>query len=198
MTHEEAAAVPFGTLAALVFLRDFAKIKPGDRAMIIGASGGVGCYAVQIARHFGARTTGVCSAGNATLVRSLGADRVIDYATEDFTRPVERQDIVLDTVGATTFGAIRPAMSAHGVFVPLNFGCRELFDSLIARFAGGPRIAIGINGDRREDLEVVAELLETGALKPVIDRTYPLDRVAEAHRHVEGRHRKGAVVLSVA
>jgi NADPH:quinone reductase-like Zn-dependent oxidoreductase len=195
---EEAAAVPFGALAALVFLRDFARLVPGDRLLVIGASGGVGCYAVQIGRHLGAEVTGVASAGNLDLVAGLGADHVIDYRAADPFAPGRQYEVVLDTVGATTFARARAALTPLGRFVPLNFGLGEIAQSLATAARGGQRVVIGVNKDTRADMEAIAGLLGSGALRPVIDRRYPLAQIAEAHRYVEGRHRRGSVVLTIA
>jgi NADPH:quinone reductase-like Zn-dependent oxidoreductase len=195
---EEAAAVPFGALAALVFLRDFARLRSGQRLLVVGASGGVGSYAVQLGRHFGAEVDGVCGPTSLDLVRSLGAGHVFDYTREDFTRSGRTYDVILDTVGATSFGRCKASLTERGVFVPLNFGLREAVQALATSIGRGRRVLIGVNGDKREDLELIAELLRDGRIRPVIDRSYPLDAIAEAHRHVEGRHRLGSVVVAVA
>jgi NADPH:quinone reductase-like Zn-dependent oxidoreductase len=194
----EAAAVPFGALAALVFLRDFARIVPGERLLVLGASGGVGCYAVQLGRHLGAEVTGVASAGNLDLVTSLGAQHVIDYRSEDPFAPGRRYDVILDVVGATTFARCRPALEARGRFLPLNFGHREAMQALSTSMRSGQRVVIGVNKDTRADMEVIADLLGRGTLRPVIDRCYPLDQIADAYRLVEGRHRRGSVVVTLA
>jgi NADPH:quinone reductase-like Zn-dependent oxidoreductase len=195
---EEAAAVPFGALAALVFLRDFARITPGDRLLVVGASGGVGCYAVQIGRHLGAEVTGVASAANLDFVTALGADHVIDYRSADPFAPGQQYEVVLDTVGATTFTRARAALTAKGRFVPLNIGLGEVVQSLATALRGGQRVAIGVSKDTRADMEEIAALLGRGDLNPVIDRRYPLAQIEEAHRYVESRHRRGSVVLTIA
>ncbi len=195
---EEAAAVPFGALAALVFLRDFARIAPGDRLLVIGASGGVGCYAVQLGRHLGAEVTGVASAGNLDFVTALGADHVIDYRSADPFAPGQQYEVVLDTVGASSFARARAALTAQGRFVPLNIGLGEVVQSLATAVRGGQRVVIGVSKDTRADMEAIAGLLESGALRAVIDRRYPLAEIAEAHRYVEDRHRRGSVVLTIA
>lgn len=194
---EEAAAVPFGALSALVFLRDFAKLESGQRILIVGASGGVGVFAVQLARHFGAEVTGVASGANFELVRDLGADRVIDYTREDFAAGGEAWDVILDTVGATSFAEARKALTPKGVYVPLNFGLREAAQAMITAIRGGPRIRLGVSGDTREDLKFVAGLLERGEIRAVIDNRYPLGAIAEAHRRVESRRKRGAVIIAV-
>lgn len=197
LDFEQAAAIPFGGLAALVFLRDFAKVAAGQAVAVVGASGGVGAYAVQLARHLGAEVTGVGSAASRDLIRSLGAAHVVDYAVEDFTRTGRRYDVILDTVGATDFAGCRDALSGRGLFVPLNFGLREMLQALRTGRSRGPRVVIGVNGDTRADLGHLCELLTAGALRPVIDSRFPLEQLVEAHRHVETRHRRGAVVVTV-
>lgn len=196
LADDEAAALPFGALTALVFLRDFAGLAAGQKVLILGASGGVGCYAVQIAKAIGAEVTGVASEGNLDLVRSLGAAHVIDYRVEDATAAAERYDLVFDTVGAVDFGRAKRVLTPDGLFLPLNFGGREIAQALRARITGGPRIRIAVSGDTAADLEVLKEMVAAGTLRPVIDRRYPLARIAEAHAHVETRRRRGAVVIS--
>ena len=193
----EAAALPFGGLAALVFLRDFGAVAPGQRVLILGASGGVGAYAVQIARQLGAHVTGVASETNHALLRELGAARTIDYRRED---PLSGgpYDLILDTLGATGFAAARRALTPNGLFLPLNFGLREMLQALRACLTGGRRIRLAVNEDKREDLDTLAALVRQGALRPVVDSRYPLEALPEAYAHVETRHRRGAVVLDVA
>ena len=197
LDYEQAAAVPFGALSALVFLRDFAKLQSGERVLINGASGGVGVWAVQIAKQLGAHVTGVSSAANLDLVRSLGADRVLDYASDDITRTGELYDVILDTVGSTSFARAKRALTPKGRFVPLEFGLREIWQSLTGALRGGKRVVIGVSSDTRDDLEYLADLLARGKVTPVIDSSYALDRIAEAHRKVESRHKTGAVVILV-
>ncbi|SDB34756.1 NAD(P)-dependent alcohol dehydrogenase [Bauldia litoralis] len=196
--YDEAASIPFGAVSALVFLRDFARIQPGHKVLVAGASGGVGGYAVQLARHFGAEVTAVTSTANVDLVRSLGADHVVDYTQADYTRGGETYDIVIDTAGTTTFAAAKRVLAKTGVFVPLEFGAREIRQALVSRMTGGPKVVIGVSGDSREDLAFLAPLMESGELRSVIDSRYPLGRIADAHRRVESRHKTGAVVVTVA
>lgn len=195
--YDEAAAVPFGALSALVFLRDFARIKPGQKVLINGASGGVGVFAVQLARHFGAEVTGVASTANLDLVRSIGADHAIDYTAEDFASNGKTYDLIFDTVGKTTFSGVRHALTPEGIFLPIEFGLREIGQSLITSMTGGKRVKIGVSGDTRADLAVIAELLAQGTIRPVIDGRYPLARIADAHRRVETRHKTGSVVVMI-
>ena len=197
LSHAEAAAVPFGARSALVFLRDFARIGAGDRLMVVGASGGVGAYAVQIARHMGAQVTGVASAGSADLIRSLGAVDVLDYKSADWPPHRGQWDAILDTVGASQFRQMRRNLSGQGIYVPLNFGLREAVQALWTGLHNGRKVRIGVNEDNKADLEEVVRLLETGALRPVVDRVLPFDRIREAYEAVETRHSRGAVVLDM-
>jgi NADPH:quinone reductase-like Zn-dependent oxidoreductase len=195
LTHQQAAASPFGGNAALAFLRDFGRLQRGQRALIVGASGTVGTWAVQIARHLGAEVTGVSSTGNVDLVRSLGAHRVIDYSQGPIIEAGQRYDLIFDTVGVTSFDECRGALSDRGLFLPLNCGPREIYQAILTAFGRGPRVKYAVSQNTREGLETLVELIGSGAIRPVIDRVYPISQIAEAHRHVEGRHRRGGVVV---
>ncbi|WP_029041879.1 NAD(P)-dependent alcohol dehydrogenase [Cucumibacter marinus] len=197
VSDEDAAAMPFGALCALVFLRDFAGVKPGQKVLVTGASGGVGVFGVQIAKYLGADVTAVASSQNADLVRKLGADKVIDYKQTDFTRGSARYDLVFDTAGVTDFASVKPVLTENGQFIPLEFGIREMRQAM---FSGksGKRIKIGVNGDKREDLETLAGLMQRGALSAVIDSRYGLEDIARAYERVGTRHKRGAVIVSIA
>lgn len=197
LDHEEAAAVPFGALTALVFLRDFAKLKAGERVLVVGGSGGVGVFAVQLAKHFGASVDAVAGASNADLVRSLGASRAFDHAAEDFAQSRETWDVILDTVGKTSFPACRNALRPGGRHVHLEFGLTEMMQALVTALGGDRKVVIGVSGDTKEDLAFIADLLARGAIRPVIDSRHPLQRIAEAHARVETRHKRGSVVVTV-
>ncbi len=180
LTHDEAAAIPYGGLLALYFLRA-AQIRRGERVLVYGASGAIGTAAVQIAKHFGGTVTAVCSAANLELVRSLGADAAVDYTTADApARAGAGYDVVFDAVGRRKTSPLKAALP--NALAPGG----RLF-SVDDRL---PRV-------RRADLEYLGELAEAGALRPVVDRRYPLEQVAEAHRYVEGGHKKGNVVLTI-
>ncbi len=168
--------MPFGALSALVFLRDFAKVRPGQKVLIHGASGGVGVFAVQLAKHFGAEVTAVASADNRDLLRDLGADHVIDYRTQDFTKGTETYDLVFDTVGKTSFARVKPVLTETGRFLPLEFGLREIAQSLLTAKSRGKRVLIGVCGDTQGRPGHHRRSAGRGIVRPVIDSRYPLDR----------------------
>lgn len=201
LSFEEAAAVPMAAVTALHGLRDEGRIEPGQRVLIHGASGGVGTFAVQLARHFGTEVTAVCSAAKAGLARELGADQVIDYAREDFARGGRTYDLILAVNGNRSIFDYRRALAPRGTFVMAGGGTRQLFKALLL----GPLISL--TGNRKlgalasmpvqEDLRFIGGLLESGALRPVIDRRYPLSEAPEAIRYVEEGHAGGKVVITL-
>lgn len=195
--YDEAAAAPFGAQAALVFTRDFAKIQPGQKVLISGASGGVGIWAVQFAKHFGAEVTAVTSTGNVGLLKSLGADHVVDYKTQNYWETGEEYDLVLDAAGTTGFAQAKRALKPSGLFLPVEFADREILQALRAAVFGGKRVMLRISGDNEGDLEYIAGLMDKGEIRAVIDSHYPFERIADAHRRVEGRHKRGSVVVTV-
>ncbi len=194
---DEAAALPFGGLCALVFLTEFASLQEGQRVLIIGASGGVGCYAVQIAKACGAHVTGVSGPDSQNFVAGLGADETIDYKATDIAGIGRQYDVVFDTIGALSPAQSRRLLRPGGLFLPLNFGLRELAATALNAWRSR-KIRLAVNPDRAEDLARLTEMVEGGRLRPVIDTRYPLEEAARAHAHVEARHRMGAVVLSIA
>jgi len=179
LSYEEAAAIPFGGLLALHFLRK-GEIQSGQKVLIYGASGAIGTAAVQLARHFGANVTGVCSASNLELVKSLGAEQVIDYTNESVTNRGELYDFVFDAVGKRKSSPLKvqcqTALTPNGKYISVDDGSPKL---------------------NSEDLLFLTELVEAGKMKPVIDRCYPLEQIVEAHRYVEQRHKKGNIVITV-
>ena len=198
LTYDEAAALPFGAGTALYFLRDRARLQRGQKILVNGASGGVGVYAVQLAKYYGAAVTGVCSTTNVTLVESLGADIVIDYTREDFTKSGETYDIILDTVvGKTSFSHCRGSLKQNGRYLAVAGGLREAAQMLWTSIAGGKKVIFGSRVERKEDLVFIKELVEAGKIRPVIDRRYPLEQIVEAHRYVDKGHKKGSVVITV-
>ncbi len=177
MTYEEAAAVPIGGLTALVLLRK-GNIQSGQKVLIFGASGSVGTFAVQIARYFGADVTGVCSTSNIEMVKSLGADRVIDYTKENFTTNGQTYDIIFDAVMKTSFSRCKSSLKRRGVYITVDY---PLLQALWTSILGSRKVVFGI-ANRIEDLTFLRELIEAGKIKSVIDRRYPLEQTAEAHR----------------
>jgi NADPH:quinone reductase-like Zn-dependent oxidoreductase len=196
MTYEEAAAVQQGALTALFFLRK-GNIQSGQKVLIFGASGGVGSAAVQIANHFGAEVTGVCSTRKLELVKSLGADKVIDYTQEDFTKSGETYDIIFDTVGKSPFSGSTKSLKNEGIYLFTTYGLVRLFRIIWLNLTNSKKAISGLLKERAEDLIFLRELIEDGKLKVVIDRRYPLEQAVEAHKYVETGHKKGHVVLTV-
>ena len=197
LTYAEAAAMPFGALAALVFLRDFAKLSSGQKVLIIGASGNVGVYAVQIAKVLGAHVTAVASEQRADLVRSLGADEFVDYEREDPKMLDDRFDLVFDTFGALSFVDARQILQPHGLFLPLNFGLIDALKNLIFGWARTQKMITAVNNDTRKDLETVVDLVGNAQLQPIIDQVFPFDQLVSTHEYVEARRRSGCVVIEL-
>ncbi|HEV2920104.1 MAG TPA: NAD(P)-dependent alcohol dehydrogenase [Actinomycetota bacterium] len=198
LTFEQAAAVPTSGLAALHGIRDAGKVQPGRKVLINGASGGVGTFAVQIAKALGAEVTGVCSTGNVELVRALGADQVIDYTQEDFTQGGPRYDLILDNAGNHSLSALRRALAPTGRLIP-NSGSAGLGTFITAfvsspflRQQGRPYLSV----PKLKDLTFLKELIEAGKVTPAIDRTYPLSDAADAFRYLENGHARGKVVIT--
>ncbi|TNF33298.1 MAG: NAD(P)-dependent alcohol dehydrogenase [Deltaproteobacteria bacterium] len=199
----EAAALAEGTLTALPFLRDTAGLRPGQRVLVNGASGSVGAAAVQLAKHLGAEVTAVCSTRNVALVRALGADHVIDYTQTDFTRAGETWDVIFDTVGKSSFGRAKRALKDGGVYLTTVLSARILLVGLWTRLFGRKRAKLSLTGLRKPaqkaaDLEILRGLVEAGEVRPVIDRRFPLEEAAAAHRLVETGHKRGHAVLVMA
>jgi NADPH:quinone reductase-like Zn-dependent oxidoreductase len=198
MTYEEAAAVPFGATTSLVFLRDKGKIQSGQEVLIYGASGALGTAAVQLAKFFGAQVTGVCSTANLELVKSLGADKVIDYTKEDFTQSGKTYDIVFDTVGKSPFSGCLSSLKNNGLYLrAVHINLSPVLRGLWASITSSKKVIGGVAIERKEDLIFLKELIESGRMKSVIDRRYPLEQTAKAHRYVEQGHKKGNVVITV-
>ncbi len=202
MTFEESASSVDGFLTALPFLRDTGKIQAGQKVLINGASGSVGAAAVQVAKNFGADVTGVCSTSNLEMVKSLGADRVIDYTREDFTKNGESYDLIFDAVGKISFSACKNSLKEKGIFLEAGIGMGIFPHVIWTSMFGGKKAKIAATGlrspqKRTRDLVLLKELMETGKIKPVIDRQYPLEQIAEAHSYVDKGHKKGNVVITL-
>jgi NADPH:quinone reductase-like Zn-dependent oxidoreductase len=205
LTMEQAAAVPASALTALQGLRDRGQIQPGQKVLIIGASGGVGTYAVQLAKAFGAEVTGVCSTTKVDMVRSIGADHVIDYTRDDFADGVQRYDLILDTAGNRSLSHLRRALTPEGTLVIvgaetggrwLGGSDRQLRALMLSPFVS-QKLRAFIATASKEDLVVLTELIEAGKVAPVIDSTYPLSETPEAIRYIEEGHARGKVVITV-
>jgi NADPH:quinone reductase-like Zn-dependent oxidoreductase len=202
MSYAEAASVPNGALTALPFLRDKGRIQSGQSILIYGASGSVGTAAVQLARYYGAHVTAVCSTANMEWVKSLGADQMIDYTREDFTKSGKTYDIILDTVGNRSFSECKDALMERGVFLTTGIMPGNMLHVLWTSITGGRKAMFAATGLRparmkAKDLVFLKELIETGKLKAVIDRCYPLEQIVDAHRYVGQGHKKGNVVITI-
>ncbi|NJK67478.1 MAG: NAD(P)-dependent alcohol dehydrogenase [Microcoleus sp. CSU_2_2] len=196
LTYEEAAALSFGGTTALDFLRR-ANIQKGEKVLVNGASGAVGTAAVQLAKHFEAEVTGVCSTANLELVKSLGADRAIDYTKEDFTKNGETYDIIVDTVGTALFSRSKNSLKERGRLLLVIAGLPDILHSLWVSLTGSKKVIAGPADERAEDLRFLASLAEAGEFKPTIDRRYPFEQIAEAHRYVGTGRKKGNVVITL-
>jgi NADPH:quinone reductase-like Zn-dependent oxidoreductase len=197
LTYEEAGSISFGGNTSLHFLRT-GNIRSGQKVLIYGASGSLGTAAVQLAKYFGAEVTGICSSSNADLVKSLGADKVIDYTKEDFTKNGLTYDIIFDTVGESPFSGCVKSLNPNGIYLravhmKLSAIVQGLWTSVISK----KKVIGGIATERKENLLFIKDLIEKGKLKPVIDRCYTVEQIAEAHRYVEKGHKKGNVVITL-
>ena len=197
LNHEEAAVIPFGGNTALHFLRK-GNISNGQKILIYGSSGSLGTAAVQLAKYFGAEVSGVCSTSNVKLIKSLGADKVIDYTKEDFTKNGESYDIIFDTTGKSPFSGCLKSLKQNGVYLravhmALSSNVRGLWTSMTS----SKKVIGGVATELKENLVFLKELIEAGKLKPVIDRRYPFEQIAEAHRYVDKGHKKGNVAITV-
>jgi NADPH:quinone reductase-like Zn-dependent oxidoreductase len=204
MTFEEAASVPVAGLTALQGLRDKGRVRRGQKVLIHSAAGGVGTFAVQIAKWMGAEVTGVCSSSKVELVRSIGADRVIDYTREDFTKGTERYDVIFDCYVNHSLTAYKRVLNRNGIFVMVGGPSRRWFIQLMTPLLQALLLAPVVSQKfvtfiakiRQEDLELLRELMAAGRVKPIIDRCYRLSDVSEAIRYLDGRHARGKVVVS--
>ena len=205
LTFEQAAVVAICGLTALQGLRDHGRVEPGQKVLLIGASGGVGTYAVQIAKAFGAHVTGVCSTKKVEMVRSIGADHVIDYTQEDFAEGEQRYDLILDIGGNSSLARLRRVLTLRGTLMIvggetdgrwLGGTDRQLRALMLSRFVG-QKLGTFVSSENHEDMIVLKDLIESGKIAPVIDRTYPLSETPEAIRYLEQGHARGKVLITV-
>ena len=196
-SHEEASTYAFGAQTALYFLRNLGKVTSGQRVLISGASGSVGTFAVQLAKHFGAHVTAVCSTSHLNLVKSLGADAVIDYTKEDFTQNGVKYDAILDVTGKVPFSRLKDSLTTNGVHLAVQASVPDFARVLWTSIRGGRKIKAGVAMANKEDLQFFKQLMDARKIQAVIDKAYPLEKAVDAHRHVDSGHKKGNVVLSI-
>ncbi len=201
-SFEEAAAVSEGALTALPFLRDHAKLEKGQRILINGASGGVGVYAVQLAKYYGAIVTAVCGPNNVAFLKQLGADNVVDYTIEDFTQRENAYDVILDAVGKSSFSKCKAALSPNGVYLTTVPTGGAMMAAMLTSKSKGKRAIFAATGlrkpaDKKKDLDFLRELMEQGQLKAVIGRSFDMTQMADAHRYVETGHKRGSAAVRI-
>jgi NADPH:quinone reductase-like Zn-dependent oxidoreductase len=196
LTSEEAATVPYGAITALNLLRKVA-IQSGQKVLINGASGGIGSAAVQLAKYYGAEVTGICGTPRLGFVKSLGADKVIDYTQEDFTQNGETYDLIFDILGKSSFSRCKSVLKPNGIQLFASFKMKQPFQMLWTSILGSQKVICALSMEKTEDLIFIKELVEAGKIKAAIDRCYPFEQAAEAHRYVETGHKKGSVVITV-
>ena len=194
LSYEEAATVPYGTFVALNLLRKV-DIQPGDKVLVNGASGSIGSWAVQLAKHYGAEVSGVCGMQRLEYVKSLGAEHVIDYTQEDFTQNGETYDVILDVLGRSSFSACKDSLTDDGVYLLASFKMGDLFQMLWTSMFGGKKVICALTGDNPQDLALIAGLIEEGKIKTIVDRSFPMSQAADAHRYAESGGKQGPVVI---
>ena len=196
MTYDEAALVPYGALTALNLLRAV-NIQRGQKVLINGASGAIGSAAVQLAKHYGAEVTGVCGTPRLEFVKSLGADKVIDYTKEDFTKNGQTYDLIFDILGRSSFTQCKSSLNPNGRYLLASFKMKQLLQMLCTSKIGDKKVICALSGEKIADLHSIKELIEAGKLKSIIDKRFPLEQIAEAHRYMESGHKKGNVVITL-
>jgi NADPH:quinone reductase-like Zn-dependent oxidoreductase len=196
LTFEEAATIPTGGVNGFHFL-NVANVRPGERVLINGAGGSIGTYAIQIAKSLGAEVTAVDSAEKLAVLRSIGADHVVDYTSEDFTRRGETYDVIVDIAGKSPFSGSLRSLNPNGRYILGNAGLPAMLKSRFAPVTSGKKVRVALANYQPEDFSALNDLIEAGHIKPVIDRRYPLEQTAEAHRYVEAGHKKGNVIITV-
>ena len=197
MTYEEAATVPYGALMASAILRKV-NIQSGQKVLINGASGGIGSAALQLSKfQFGAEVTGVCSTPRLEYVKSIGADKVIDYTKDDFTEDGEIYDLIFDILGKSSFSRCKDSLKQNGRYLLASFKTRQLLQMLWTKIVGSKKVICAMATDKQEDLIIIKELVEAGKIKSIIDKRYPLEQTAEAHKYIEEGNKKGNVVITI-
>lgn len=196
ISHDEAAAIPFGGVTALHFLKKV-KLQPNQKVLVVGASGAVGSSAVQLAKSYGAIVTGVCSTSNIDLVKSIGADKVIDYTREDFTQGTEIYDLIFDAVNTVPVFQSLKSLKENGTMILSAAGAKEMFQGLWISLTSRRKVLTGVISHNTEDINFLKELIEKGLFKPVIDRIYTLEQITEAHAYVEKGHKRGNIAVSI-
>jgi len=196
MTFDEAATVPYGALTALNLLRKV-NIQRGQKILINGASGGIGSYAMQLAKHYGAEVTGVCGTPRVALVRALGASHVIDYTKEDFTQNGKTYDVIFDVLGKTSFSRCQSSLTENGIYLLASFKMPQLWQMLTTSMRHGRKVVCALSSETPADLLSIKELVEAGEIKTIIDKRFPLAQTADAHRYMEAGQRVGNVVIVV-
>ncbi len=198
MTYEQAAASPYGAIMALGLLRKV-RLRAGQDVLVVGASGGIGPAVVQIAKfHFGAHVNGICGPARIEYVKSLGADSVIDYAKEDFVDRPETYDVIIDILGKSPFSRCRRILKPGGRLVFVSFKMRQVLQMLWTAVSGSRKVVCALVAERQEDLVTVREMMEAGKIQSMVDRVFPLEQAADAHRHAESGAKRGGVVISIA
>ena len=197
MSFEEAASVVDGATTALFFLKTKADIQKGQKVLINGASGSIGTFAVQLAKYFGAEVTGVCSTKNIVLVKSFGADKVVDYTKDDFAQTGDTYDIIFDTVGKSSFEHCSQALKTKGKYIATVMRFKLILQSILTKFGNKKKVIFAMSVNKTEALSFIRTLIEEGKLKTIIDRQYPLVELREAHTYVERGHKQGNVVITV-
>lgn len=197
LSFEEAATIPYGTLTAISLLRK-ANIQKGQKVLINGASGAIGSAALQLAKAYGAEVTGVCGTNRMKMVEALGADKVLDYNRDDFTKGNERYDLVFDVLGRSSFDKVKHVLNANGIYLLASFKSKAVFQMLWTSKFGDKKVICALSSESNEDLVTIKDMVEAGKIKAYVDRCYPLEEVAAAHRYLEAGQRHGNVVLTIA
>ena len=197
LSFEEAATIPYGSLTAIQLLKK-ANIQPGQKVLILGASGGIGSYALQLAKHYGAEVTGVCGTSRVEMVKALGADHVIDYTKEDFTQNGETYDLILDVIRKTSFGDCKDSLTSNGIYLLASFKMKQLFQMLWTSLFSKKKVICALASETTENLDIIKDLAESGVINTVLDRSFLMKQVAEAHHYIESGQRTGHVVIQVA